>query len=143
MAGCAALLASECAFSQSLPAVVQVVPSCRFEASSAVLDFGSIDATRTAPATAAVQLGYRCIRGVMPVVNLGNGMNRDSSSGLRQLASGTNRIPYSLAVTGAPAPGAGLKATLSLTLTGSISVPAMQAASAGSYTDTVVLNISP
>lgn len=143
LAGLLAALASVPGFSQSLPAVVQVVPSCRFEASSAVMNFGSIDANRQAPATAAVQLGYRCTRGVAPVVALGSGLNLDTRSGLRQLASGGNRIPYTLAVTGVPAPGAGVKTALSLSLAGSISVTAMQAASVGSYSDTVVLNISP
>lgn len=129
------------------PAALANNGNCFFRASGTMaLAFGSLDpssgttvsATVTAATLQADQAGD--CRNVTLSINADNGQN--FGGGSRRLSNGTDFIAYSLAL---PANYAapGNNRWLTFTFTGSITGTAYQDASVGSYSDTVILSVTP
>lgn len=126
----------------TLTVSASVTGTCKFNA-GATLDFGSLDPSSTADATAQVKPTYWCTKGTTATgVTAGQGLNYSSSN---RMAGGTpaDFIPYSLSLTGGTQTGAGKGTPLTLTIDGTITNANYINASAGSYTDSVVLTITP
>lgn len=131
----------------NIAAVVLGNSNCRFTtASPSALDFGTIDPSSAASATASVTLGYRCNGGSAIVA-----WNIDANDGLHPAGPGAQRmrhattftqyLPYSLSL---PASGTAPRNTnQTMTLTGTVTPAAFQTAIAGSYADIIVLTITP
>lgn len=121
---------------------------CKFSANNATLAFGSIDPST--PASASTTLTVTCI-GSDPTATFSVTQNSGSNS----TGPGANRmykpaagpqpawyLPYTLSLTptSATIPKKGSQV---ITISGSIAVSDANNAHAGSYTDTVVLTVSP
>lgn len=152
LGACAALaLATSAAAAGSqgvtVSAVVLANSNCRFTtASPSALDFGTIDPSSSANATASVTIGYRC-NGGSAIVTWGMSANNGlypAGPGAQRMRHATNLaqyLPYSLNM---PASGTVPRNTnQTMTLTGTVTPAAFQTAAAGSYADTVVLTIAP
>jgi spore coat protein U-like protein len=131
----------------NVQAIVLANSNCRITtAGASLLDFGSIDPSSAAPATASVVLGYRC-NGGSPIVTWGMGANDGlyatgpAQRRMRHAINVTRFLPYSLNV---PMSGTAPRNTnQTLTLVGTVAVTDFQVAIAGMYNDTVVLTIAP
>lgn len=121
--------------------------SCFFQAKGLALSFGTLNpssgATVTVAATAATANANKvgdCPAGKTMVFSADNGLH--FGSGSRQLTNGTDFIPYSLTLPASqPGPGNGLYVTF--TLTGTILPSGYQNVSAGNYSDSLVLTVTP
>ncbi|MGE0498144.1 MAG: spore coat protein U domain-containing protein [Ramlibacter sp.] len=130
---------------QNLNVTATVTGKCKFTSSVQTFGFGALDpsaAVLTNGAGAAVT--YKCTKGTASAgVTAGNGSN--FSGGSRRMTNGTDFIPYSLTLSGGTQTGLGFGSgnDLNLTLAGSVAAADYENASAGSYSDTVLLSISP
>lgn len=131
----------------SIGATVLSKNNCKFKApGAATLTFGNIDPASTANATATATLTLRC-GGASPTVVYA----LDHDSGLYKTGVNANRVKHatlneylSYTLTLTPASGSIPKNTDQVvTLTGTITPANFQNATAGAYTDTVVLTLSP
>ena len=143
----------------NLSVLATVNANCNMQASPAAVDFLTFNAF--AGATATGQVSVQCNRGATVRLDIDNGGN--FASGTRNMASGSNVVPYSLYQpnigSGAPgtcggttAWGAGAGSGLAVTslfsasggvrninVCGSVPVPGAAGYAVGSYTDTVVV----
>jgi len=105
---------------------------------------GVIDPSAAGPATGSVGVAFRCTTGTTSSIAADDGLN-STGPGARRVANGGNFMPYSLTLTNAAQVGSGFGAGQDKTLTvdGSITAANYQNATAGGYTDTVTLTITP
>ena len=135
----------------SLNLSATITGNCRFNtAGPTAVTIGTpaavtaIDQSETpAAATGTANVLYRCTTGTTAATTAGNGLN---FSGSRQVCVGASPcMPYSLNLVGGAqvgtGHGAGQDKTLAVTAT--ISSANYENAAAGTYTDTVVLTITP
>lgn len=120
---------------------------CKFNVPTSALAFGAINASTTVPATAATSIQFRCV-GSAPIATF----FISDDDGLYETGPDANRmrhgvilteyLPYSLTLspTSASVPK---NVWQTLTISGSISVPSIQNAVAGAFSDTVVILINP
>ena len=131
---------------QNLTVNVTVQGTCKFFTPVQTLSFGTIDPSSTAALTGSgATVSYKCTKGTLATgVTLGNGLN--FLSGSRRMGNGTDFIPYTLSLTGGAATGGGFGsgvAASALTFTGGVAVADFQNVSAGLYSDTVVMTLTP
>jgi spore coat protein U-like protein len=119
--------------------------TCKFSAPSTNLAFGAIDPSSLSDATANAAITYKCTKGTPATgVTGGNGVNWDGTN--RRLSNGgTDYMKYALEFTNDKQTGTGFGSAQDKTLNikGTILVTEFQNATAGAYTDTVVLTINP
>lgn len=122
--------------------------SCAFQAKGLSMSFGSLDPSSgtniTRSVSAATLNANRvgdCSAGQTMQVSGGNG--QFFGGGSRRLSNGSDFIRYSLSlpVTGIPGPGNG--AYVAFTFNGTVLGTDYANASAGTYSDTVVITVSP
>lgn len=129
-------------------ALVVSKSNCKFNVTNLVLDFGTIDPTSSATATAAVNSSVTCNGGQANTVTLGFTLGAgsfDSSPGVRRMRHATvltEFLPYGLSVTPTSAT-IGKNGTLAFTVNGTILASQFQNVMAGNYTDTVTITVSP
>ena len=130
-------------------AVVVSKGVCRFRSAATTLAFGTIDPASTAAASASTPIVIRCTGAgsfttVTYALAAGNGLH-SLGAGLRRVrhaTATTEFMPYNLNLS--PASAAIPKnADFTITVSGSIAASDFQNASAGSYSDTVVLSLEP
>lgn len=144
IAAAAALSCSFASAADTLPMTVSasVVATCKL-VTVPLLDFGTLNQV-TAPAVnpAAVNVTYRCTKGTTPAITLGAALSASPFTG--SLSNGTDTIAYAITWTnpGATLTGFGGSA-LSVGLTGAIAASIYQNVTAGTYTQTVAVNITP
>jgi spore coat protein U-like protein len=105
---------------------------------------GAIDPSDTADATGSAAVLYRCTTGTSSTITVGDGQN--FSGGARRVADGAgNFMSYALAVSGDQQAGIGHGAGQDLTVSFDATIVAadFQNVPAGSYSDSVVLTITP
>ena len=131
----------------TINAVVLSKSNCRFTTPNATLDFGNLDPTSGAPVATSGSLTIRCGGSANPATFLitdDDGLN-STGPGARRMQHTTlagNFIPYSLVYN--PATGTIPKNTNTpVTVDASILGTDYQTVSAGPYTDTVILTITP
>ena len=146
------LVASASAFAASathdLAVSATVTGNCRFNAASGTTltlanSAGSIDPSLATDATGTANVLYRCTKGTVASVAAGNGLH---FSGSRRVSlDASNYMPYSLSMSGCTSTGTGHGAGPDLTcaVSGTITAANHQNATAGAYSDTVVLSITP
>jgi spore coat protein U-like protein len=105
------------------------------------LSFGALD-TLTAPLMTATSAGVTitCTKGDVYTVATNYGVNFLGSQAYIKNGSNTDTIPYSVSI---PAVAAGTGAAQPLTITGTIAAGSYTTASAGTYTDTMVITVTP
>jgi spore coat protein U-like protein len=120
--------------------------TCKFSAGSATLAFGAIDPSNTSAATATTSITYKCTKGTAATgVTAGDGLHLSGGSKRVALPGDADFMTYTLTLTGGTQTGTGFGAAQDKTLTidGTIAVADFQNATAGAYTDQVVLTINP
>jgi spore coat protein U-like protein len=126
----------------TLTVSASVVGVCQFSSSASTLGFGNLDPSSTSDATATGSVGYWCTKGTIASTTSDNGLNPDGSNN-RRLSNGSEYIPYNLTLSGGTGTGTGKTgSSLSISLSGAIVNSNFINATAGAYTDTVVLTIS-
>ena len=105
---------------------------------------GGIDPSVATDATASANITYKCTSGTAPATITGTGAN-DPSLGVHNLKNGTNTLAYTVALTGGGAgDGFGAASTnKTLAVAGTILQAQFTSAVAGTYTDTLTVNITP
>ncbi len=137
--------------STDVDVTANVQGNCRFtNAGNGTLDFGTLDPTAAVDVTGVSITGvtYRCTLNASVSIDDGDGLN-DGAEGLGHhmwYNDGTTDyyIPYS--ITGLPLSGTGVGGSTDVTLsgvTGGVLATDYQDEPAGSYVDTLTLDISP
>jgi spore coat protein U-like protein len=139
--------------SGNLSVTANVTAACVINTSSGAVAFGGYNPTSGTALTATGSFTLQCTNGANPTVLMGQGANPGTGSSdaapVRQMASGGYMLGYQLYsdsarslvwdnATGVSEPANGTLQTI--TVYGSI--PAGQNVGAGSYTDTVVVNVN-
>lgn len=122
---------------------------CKFQAKGLSMSFGALDPSSgsnvTVPVSAATlnanNMGS-CRSGNQMAISGDNGLNFSGSRRLKRIGS-ADYIPYTLSSfpTGVPGPGNGVYT--SFTFNGTILGTAYANAPAGTYTDTVIISVTP
>lgn len=131
------------------PCAFAAPEKCQFQAKGLAMSFGTLDpsnaVTVTVPVAAATlnatEVG-NCPSSRTMVVDADNGQNFVGSRRMRRGATG-DYIPYSL--TGLPwsQTGPGNNNYVTFTFSGTVAGTAYEGASAGSYSDTVIITVTP
>ncbi len=105
------------------------------------LAFGALN-TLTAPLVTATSSGVSitCTKGDAYTVAIDNGTHESGSQAFLKHATLADTIPYSVTV---PTVSAGTGAAQPITLTGEIAATTYATASAGNYSDTMVITVTP
>lgn len=126
-----------------------VTGNCRFNTAGptalTIANSGTaIDPSLTGNATGSANVLFRCTTGTTSAITADNGLNFNVSRRVR-IGATTNYMPYTLGLTGNAQAGTGHGAGQDKTLavTGTIAEADYVNATAGAYTDTVVLTITP
>jgi hypothetical protein len=136
---CAAGFAT--ADTQTLAVTATVTGVCKFSATSTPLAFGTLDpSTIAADKQVTANVVYKC-------TNKTASLGITGLTGPLTMSNGTDTLAFSLAIAGDTSTGKGFVtgATTDLTavVTGTVTVAAIQAAAAGSYTKDITLSITP
>jgi spore coat protein U-like protein len=141
----AASLAASAADTQNLSVSATVQALCKFSSAVQTVSFGTLNPSAPVLVNGSgAAVTYKCTKGTAAAgVTAGNGNN--FASGSRRMTNGTDFIPYTLALSGDTQTGLGFGAAgnLSLTVGGTVAGADYQDVSAGNYTDTVLLTITP
>jgi len=147
-AGLVTSVAASAADSYSLGVSATVVGRCSFtQAAGQTLTLtnivGGIDPSSGTSATGSATITYKCTKGQAPAFTAGNGSNYSAPD--RRVFDGTaDYMVYSLGLTsGGAGSGFGAGQDKSLTVDGTITSAAFANAAVGTYTDTVVISVTP
>lgn len=128
--------------SNTLTVQANVVGTCKFVSGTSTLDFGNLDPSVNLPASASATTQFWCTKGVATdAIAPGNGLSYDGSK--RNMKNGAEVIPYDLALSADGNPNAGPSSPRVLTINGTIAYADFKDKSAGAYSDTVTLTITP
>ena len=133
----------------TLTVSAQVQGTCKFNTAgpttlTVATGAGVIDPSAAGPATGAANVTFRCTTGTTSAITGDNGLS--FSGGSRRVKNGVaNFMNYTLGLTGAAQVGTGHGAGQDKTVVVNASIIAAdyQNATAGAYTDTVTLTITP
>lgn len=127
----------------TLTVSASVTGTCKFSSATSTLSFGALDPSSASDASTSNTTTYWCTKGVTASTTAGDGSN--FSGGSRRMAGPgpSDFIPYSLALVGGAQTGSGPATPLTLTIDGDIVNADYVNATAGSYSDTVTLTITP
>jgi len=130
--------------SNTLTVQASVVGTCMFTGTkTSTLDFGAIDPSAAGPIPASGSTQFWCTKGVTTdAISAGNGGNHDGTS-RRMAGPGGDFIPYSLILAAPSGTNAGPLSPRTLNFSGSIVAADYAVVSAGSYSDTVTLTLTP
>lgn len=129
---------------QTLVVTATVSGVCKFDNTNTLTmsPATAIDPSGTANVTMTRTLNYKCTNGLTA-----GGVTATTASGaVRNMVNGTDNLPYTLSWTGGTALGTGFSAAATnnpVVFTGTITPAQFQDAKALTFTDNVVLNITP
>ena len=144
LAACSAGLAA--ADTQDLTVSATISATCKFSSSAQTLSFGTVDPSGTSAISASgAAVKYKCTNGTSAAGVTHDGGSHNSGGPRMANAGSGEFIPYTLTISNGTQTGTGFGAgqDKNLTVDGSISASNFQNVSAGAYSDTVVLTISP
>jgi spore coat protein U-like protein len=121
-----------------------VVGTCKFTTDSATLDFGNLDPAVGSDVTKNTSLEFWCTKNATYTVTDDDGLYETGTDQNRMKhATLAEYIPYSFSYTPTTGSGAGKDSPLTLNISGTVLGSDYINASAGSYSDTVTMTISP
>ena len=121
-----------------------VVGTCKFMTASAILNFGNLDPAVGTDVTATTTLTFWCTKNATYTVTDDDGLHETVSNQNRMKhATFLEYIPYSFSYTPTSGTGAGKGTSITLNISGTVRGSNYINASAGSYSDTVTMTISP
>jgi spore coat protein U-like protein len=135
-------LSAQTGDTRTIQVTASVKGSCRFE-STPNINFGDLDPALATDKTQAVDVSFKCTRGVTYTLTVGNGLNSQGGKNRMKAASGADFIPYDVTPRSLGGIGKGFGATDTINIRGTVSGPDYQNVSAGAYADTVTLSIQP
>lgn len=130
--------------SNTLTVSASVTGTCKFSSATSTLGFGALDPSLGTNVTGSTTTNFWCTKGVATdAITAGNGLN--FASGKRQMKDSVSSdvIPYTLTLTKDGNANTGPASPRTLTIDGGVLGTDYTSKSAGSYSDTVVLNILP
>jgi spore coat protein U-like protein len=127
----------------TLTVQASVLGTCRFSNPDSTLSFGALDPSVGADVSGSIPTTYWCTKGVTPTfsANMGGNSGGGPTRQMVDIGSG-DLIPYSLTFAGSGTP-AGPGSPLTLTITGNVLGTDYITKSAGGYTDTVLISLTP
>lgn len=129
----------------TLTVTASVTGACKFVSNSSTLAFGALDPAVGADVDKSVDIEFWCTKGVTETFDAADGSNWSGSK--RQMketaAAGTDLIPYDLTLTPDTNPNVGPGTYRTLTVEGKVLGSDYVDKNAGSYTDSVLLTITP
>jgi len=127
----------------TLTVQASVTGTCRFSSGTSTLNFGALDPSTPVLVNGSSTTQFWCTKGVTTgAITATNGTSWSGSS-RRMTGPGGDLIPYSLSLTPDGIPNAGPGTPRTLTISGAVLAADYTGVSAGSYSDTVALNINP
>ncbi len=142
----AGLMASAAVWADTNTLTVQasVTGTCKFNSAASTLPFPALDPSvgTDVNATQAL-LTYWCTKGQVASTSASNGANPSGTQRRMKGPGATDFIPYSLTLAGGAQTGQGKSTNLNLTLDGIVLGTDYINATAGVYSDTVTLTITP
>ena len=136
-----------CVLAASLSPAFAADKKCNFQATGLSLSFGTLDPSSGAPVNAlfaVVGLNANAVGdcdAVSMVMSGDNGLWFDGNRRMRNARG--DFIPYTLSVPSNAVPGPGNNKYLPFVISGVIAGSAYANASAGNYTDTVIISVTP
>jgi spore coat protein U-like protein len=128
----------------TLTVSANVVGTCKFSTATSTLAFGALDPSVATNVNAAGSTQYWCTKGVTTAsIAADNGANFSVARRMKHTTAPADFIPYSLTLTPSATAPAGPGTPLTLALAGTVLGTDYTAVSAGNYTDTVTLTITP
>lgn len=130
--------------SNTLTVQANVLGTCKFSSGTSLLDFLTLDPSNPVVVNVSTSTNFWCTKGVTTdVITATNGANFSGGSRNMKHATLADLIPYTLTLVPDGAANTGPASPRTLTLNGSVVAAAYTGVSAGSYSDTVILNITP
>jgi hypothetical protein len=127
----------------TLTVSASVASTCKFVSGTSTLNFGTLDPSVGTNVNASGSTTFWCTKGVTTdAIVADNGLYYSGSRQMKDTVSG-DVIPYSLALTKDGNTNAGPGSPRTLTIGGTVAGIDYTSKSAGSYSDTVVLSITP
>jgi spore coat protein U-like protein len=128
----------------TLTVQASVTGTCKFSSATSTLDFGALDPSASTNPTATTTTKFWCTKGITTdIITAGNGLNYSGTKNQMKDATSGDVIPYVLSLTKDGLSNTGPATPRTLTIKGDIQNSDYVNKAAGSYSDTVVLNITP
>lgn len=127
---------------QAVGVSANVSGNCKFTAAAPVA-FGNLDPAAAGTVTAAGSVTFWCTKGTSYTLAANNGSNALVAQKRMKGPGATDFIPYTLVLAATSGTGAGKTAPITVAANGSVDSAAFQDASAGAYTDSVTVNVTP
>lgn len=127
----------------TLTVSASVTATCKFSSATSTLDFGALDPSSATNPSATNTTTYWCTKGTVASTAANLGAYEGGGSRRLKGPGAGDLIPYSLSLSGGTQIGAGKSTPLTLTMSGGINNADYINATAGSYSDTVTLTITP
>lgn len=135
--------AAMAAGTNTLTVSASVTGTCKFSSATSALNFGALDPSVGTNVNGSATTQFWCTKGTTETLSAGQGSNWDGTKRNMKLATGTDLIPYTLTLTPDGSGNTGPATPRTLTISGQVLGTDYTAKTAGSYADTVVLNITP
>lgn len=127
----------------TLTVTASVKESCAFSDLNSTLDFGALDPAVGTDVDVSSTTKFWCTKGTGAVtIAAGNGMNFGTKRQMKDSVSG-DVLPYDLNLTPDGAANLGPDTPRTLTIAGTVLGSDYKSKSVGSYSDTVILTITP
>lgn len=127
----------------TLTVTASVTGTCKFVSGTSTLNFGALDPSSSSDVNGSGTTTFWCTKGTTQTLSAGNGANWDGSKRNIKLTTGTDLIPYSLTLTPDGGTNQGPGSPRTLTISGTILNADYIDKTAGSYSDTVTLTVTP
>jgi len=127
----------------TLTVTASVTGTCMFQSETSALGFGALDPSNPANANGSTTTQFWCTRGVpTATIVAGNGANYSGTS-RQMLGPAGDVIPYSLSLAQDALTNEGPAFPRTLTISGTVLAADYTGKSAGNYSDTVTLTLTP
>jgi len=127
----------------TLTVQANVVGTCKFVApKTSTLNFGALDPALPADVSGSTTTQFWCTKGTVETITAGNGLHFATKRQMQDPVS-LDVLPYTLALAKDALANTGPATPRTLTISGQVLGADYTAISAGSYADTVLLNITP
>jgi len=127
----------------TLTVSASVTGTCKFVSGTSTLNFGALDPSSSSDVNGSGTTTFWCTKGTTQTLSAGNGANWDGSKRNMLDTVSSDKIPYTLTLTPDGGTNQGPGSPRTLTINGTILNADYISKTAGSYSDTVTLNITP
>lgn len=143
-AACTWLGTAHSADNHTITVSAAVQGKCTFNAATSSMSAITVDPTAAGNVTGSHTVLFRCTKGTTSTMTFA-AQNTGGTGTTGNLVNGTETLGYSYGTTGGAQAGTGLGASQDKTLTVGVTIsqPAAADLSAGTYTDTILVSVTP